>query len=154
MLGAPRSWVDSLIWHHAVHSADLFLWLTGDPEPQIVVMGGQTHPELDCLMDATIVLRAASGAMLSLVCSFNNKGPFGGFYRYICEGGTYHVFRDELKEADGTVVSLDAPGAFAEQTEAFVAWLRGDGPPAPDLQDALPAMRLVAKAAEILGIER
>lgn len=154
MLGQPRSCVDRLIWHHAVHSIDLFLWLTEDPEPQMAVMGGRVHPEMGCLMDATITLRAKSGQMLSLVMSFNNTGPFGGFYRYICEGGTFHVFRDELKNREGMEIPVSGPPAFTAQAQAFVAALGGNAPFSPTPAEALPAMRLAAGAAEALGVTR
>ena len=30
-LGEPRTWTDHLLWHHACHSVDLFLYQTGEP---------------------------------------------------------------------------------------------------------------------------
>ena len=36
-----------------------------------------------------------------MAMSFNNKGPFGGFYRYIGEEETYKVYRDSMTDSDG-----------------------------------------------------
>lgn len=98
-----------------MHFIDLFFWLKEGPEPEMAVVGGRVHPEMGCLMDATITLRTKSGQMLSLGMSFNNTGPFGGCYRYNCEGGTFHVFRDELKDHEGRKIPVSGPQAFTAQ---------------------------------------
>ena len=44
-----------------------------------------------------------------MAMSFNNKGPFGGFYRYIGEEETYKVYRDSMTDSEGKDVrSTDA----------------------------------------------
>lgn len=108
MRGEERNWTDSLVWHHAAHTVDLFIWLTGDPEPAMTCQSGPPHPKMGCLMDAAITLRAASGALMTLALSVNNDGPFGGFYRYICDGGTFHVFRDRMLASSGPSGSVSA----------------------------------------------
>ena len=47
------------------------------------------HPELKIAMDMGIGLKVPSGAICTLSLSFNNKGPHGTFFRYICDNGTY-----------------------------------------------------------------
>ena len=42
-----------------------------------------------------------------MAMSFNNKGPFGGFYRYIGEEETYKVYRDSMTDSEGKDVQLD-----------------------------------------------
>ena len=146
MAGKPRSWVDSLLWHHAAHTIDLFVWLTGDEEPHIIAQAGPDHPELGIPMDVTIGLKAGAGSMagalLTLSMSFNNRGPFGGFYRYIGDTGTYHVFRDELGDHERSPLLLKGE-AFLDQDRAFLAAIRGDSAPAPTPADVLPAMRII-----------
>ena len=39
-----------------------------------------------------------------MAMSFNNKGPFGGFYRYIGEEETYKVYRDSMTDSEGNEV--------------------------------------------------
>ena len=51
---------------------------------------GPLHPELKIAMDMGIQLKVPSGAICTLSLSFNNNGPLGSFFRYICDNGTYH----------------------------------------------------------------
>lgn len=150
MLGKPRSWTDSLLWHHATHTIDLFMWLTEDPAPQSTILAGPRHPELGCIMDMTIGLRAASGSILSLALSFNNDGPFGGFYRYICDNGTFHVFRDALQNADGDDIVVSG-AAFLDQDRAFIGAIRQQSP-ALTISDVLPAMKVVSNLSNLAGV--
>lgn len=149
MLGRPRSWTDSLLWHHAAHSIDLFQWLTDDPTPEATILAGPIHRDLGCIMDLSIALRSRSGAMMSLVMSFNNQGRFGGFYRYICNAGTYHVFRDELRDAENNAIPLTG-AAFLDQNRAFVAAIKGESG-GPDIASVLPSMRTIAALARQVG---
>ncbi|SLN71049.1 4-carboxy-2-hydroxymuconate-6-semialdehyde dehydrogenase [Roseivivax jejudonensis] len=149
MMGKPRTWVDSLIWHHAVHSVDLFLWLTGDTTPDIAALAGPPHPEMGCVMDLAVVLRSRAGTLMTLACSFNNDGPFGGFYRYVCEGGTWHVFRDELTDAGGASVATEGAGGFVSQDQTFLDGIAGHSEFEPTPTTALPAMQIVEKIARI-----
>lgn len=79
MLGQPRSWTDSLLWHHAARAIDLFIWLSGDMAPQAIIQTGPRHLELGCVMDMTIGLKAALGALLSLALSFNHDARLVDF---------------------------------------------------------------------------
>src|SRR5512134_2616253 len=90
-LGQPRSWTDHLLWHHAAHTVDLFQYQAGEPIAECFAVQGPQHPELKIAMDMGIVARTAGGAVLTLSLSFNNDGPFGSFFRYICDNGTYQA---------------------------------------------------------------
>ena len=59
-------------------------------------------------MDMLIQLKTASGKLCSLSLSFNNDGPLGSFFRYICDHGTYIARYDEL--LDGHDRLLDVSG--------------------------------------------
>ena len=50
---------------------------------------GPMHPELGIAMDMSIQLKTDNGALCTLALSFNNDGPFGTFFRYIGDTGTY-----------------------------------------------------------------
>src|SRR5690242_749200 len=82
--GKPRSWTDHLLWHHACHTVDLFSYQSGEKTTQAFAVQGPMHPDLKIAMDMSIGLKSASGAICSLSLSFNNKGPLGTFFRYIC----------------------------------------------------------------------
>jgi 2-hydroxy-4-carboxymuconate semialdehyde hemiacetal dehydrogenase len=93
--GEPRSWTDHLLWHHAAHTVDLFAYQAG-PIVRAHAMQGPIHPDLGIAMDMSIQLQAESGAICTLSLSFNNDGPLGTFFRYICDTGTWIARYDDL----------------------------------------------------------
>ena len=62
---------------------------------------GRCIPSSKIAMDMGILLKAPSGAILTLSLSFNNKGPIGSFFRYICDNGTYQAYYDDLVRRQG-----------------------------------------------------
>ncbi|MBB3139614.1 Gfo/Idh/MocA family oxidoreductase [Halomonas organivorans] len=142
MQGQPRRWVDNLLWHHACHSVDLFAWLLDDPEPEAWGSRGPDHPELGIPMDMSIGLRSRRGVLATLALSFNNRGPFGGFYRYIGEEDTFLAFRDELEDHRGESVPLSGSG-FLDQDREFVAAIREGRAPEASFSSCLPSMRVL-----------
>lgn len=143
MFGEPRTWTDSLLWHHACHTVDLLCWLLDESEFDVWGQRGPDHPELGIPMDISIGMRSRKrGTLLTLAMSFNNKGPFGGFYRYIGEEDTYRAFRDELSDSEGKPVALnDTQAAFEAQDAEFVAAIREGRPGSNNIRTVLPAMR-------------
>ncbi len=98
--GKPRSWTDHLLWHHACHTVDLFQYQTGELVSECYGVQGPIHPELKIAMDMGIVMKTPSGAICTLSLSFNNKGPLGTFFRYICDNGTFIARYDDLLDGD------------------------------------------------------
>jgi 2-hydroxy-4-carboxymuconate semialdehyde hemiacetal dehydrogenase len=144
-LGKPRSWTDHLLWHHACHTVDLFGYQTGEEIVQVQGMQGPKHPELGIAMDMSIGLKAAGGAICTLSLSFNNNGPLGTFFRYICDNGTYIARYDDLvdgneKPIDLTGVAVSKNGIELQDREFFAAIQEGREPNASVAQ-CLPAMR-------------
>src|SRR3546814_13460228 len=86
--GESRSWTDHLLWHHAAHTVDLFAYQAG-PIVAAHAIEGPHHPELGIAMDMSIQLKSESGSICTLSLSFNNDGPLGTFFRYICDHGTW-----------------------------------------------------------------
>ena len=107
-LGQPRSWTDHLLWHHAAHTVDLFQYQTGSPVTEVNAMAGPIDPELGIYLDLSVQLKAESGALCTLALSFNNDGPFGTFFRYIGDTGTYIARYDDL--VTGNDEPVDVPG--------------------------------------------
>jgi len=125
-LGQPRSWTDHLLWHHAAHTVDLFQHQTGEAVIAARALQGPAHPELGIAMDMSIQLKAASGAICTLSLSFNNDGPLGSVFRYICDNGTYVARYDDLddgwgKTIDLSGVALSMNGIELQDREFFAA---------------------------------
>jgi len=132
-LGQPRSWTDHLLWHHAAHTVDLFAYQAGSPIVDAHAMQGPIHPELGIAMDMSIQLRAASGAICTLSLSFNNDGPFGTFFRYIGDTGTYVARYDDLFDGreepiDVSQVDVSTNGIELQDREFFAAIREGRQP--------------------------
>ena len=105
--GEPRSWTDHLLWHHACHTVDLFQYQTGGKAVQAYGLQGPIHPELGIAMDMSIGMKATNGALCTLSLSFNNDGPFGTFFRYICDNGTYLARYDDLFDGNNNQIDLN-----------------------------------------------
>jgi len=144
-LGKPRSWTDHLLWHHACHTVDLFAYQSGEPAAQAFALQGPYHPQLKIAMDMCIGLKTASGAICTLSLSFNNEGPLGTFFRYICDNGTYIARYDELvdgnnKPIDVSKVDVSMNGIELQDRE-FLAAIREKREPNASVAQVLPAMR-------------
>ena len=144
-LGQPRSWTDHLLWHHACHTVDLFQYQTGQTVTQLQALQGPPHPELGIAMDMSIGLKVPSGALCTLSLSFNNEGPFGTFFRYICDHGTYLARYDDLfdgkdQRIDVSHVDVSMNGIELQQREFFDAIREGREPNA-SVGQVLEAMR-------------
>ncbi|KRB49492.1 MAG: Gfo/Idh/MocA family oxidoreductase [Pseudomonadota bacterium] len=144
-LGQPRSWTDHLLWHHAAHTVDLFQYQTGETVSVARAVQGPAHPELGIAMDMSIQLKVPSGAICTLSLSFNNDGPLGTFFRYICDNGTYLARYDDLVDGkeqpiDVSKVDVSMNGIELQDREFFAAIREGREPNASVAQ-VLPAYR-------------
>ena len=145
--GKPRSWTDHLLWHHACHTVDLFHHQTGEVAQQVHALEGPHHPELEIAMDMSIQMRTPSGVLCTLALSFNNDGPQGTFFRYICDNGTYIARYDDL--FDGKDVKIDlskvdvSMNGIELQDREFVAAIREKREPRSSVAQVLPAMEVL-----------
>ena len=147
-LGQPRSWTDHLLWHHAAHTVDLFSYQTGAPVTIAHAVQGPIHPALKIAMDMSIQLKSASGAICTLSLSFNNDGPLGTFFRYICDNGTYIARYDDLvdgkdQKIDVSRVAVSMNGIELQDREFFAA-IRGKREPNASVAQVLPCYRTLA----------
>ena len=131
--GEARSWTDHLLWHHAAHTVDLFRYQAGAPIVKANAVQGPIHPELGIALDMSIQLQAANGAICTLSLSFNNDGPLGTFFRYICDNGTYIARYDDLvtgkeEPVDLTGVTVSNNGIELQDREFVAAILEGREP--------------------------
>ena len=152
--GKPRSWTDHLLWHHACHTVDLFHYQTGETSSAVGAMEGPHHPDLGIAMDMAISLKAPSGALCSLALSFNNDGPLGTFFRYICDEGTYIARYDDLVDGnenpiDVSKVDVSVDGIELQDRE-FVAAIQEGRAPNSSVAQVMPAMEVLDKLEQCL----
>jgi len=145
--GKARSWTDHLLWHHACHTVDLFQYQTGQNISEAHALQGPIHPELGIAMDMSIQLKVPSGAICTLALSFNNEGPLGTFFRYICDNGTYIARYDELidgkdKPIDVSKVAVSMDGIELQDRE-FIAAIQERREPNASIAQILPAMQVL-----------
>jgi 2-hydroxy-4-carboxymuconate semialdehyde hemiacetal dehydrogenase len=146
MHGQPRSWVDNLLWHHGCHSVDLAHWILDEPHWDVWGQKGPDHSELKIPMDLTVAMKSKKGPLFTMAMSFNNKGPFGGFYRYIGEEDTYKVYRDSMTDSEGNEVPFeDTTAAFDRQDIEFVGAIREGREPESSAASVVPTMALLDK---------
>jgi len=156
--GNPRSWTDHLLWHHAAHTVDLFAYQCGEAISDCYALQGPIHPQLNIAMDMSIIAKVPSGAILTLSLSFNNDGPLGSFFRYICDNGTYKAFYDDLSDGkdmkiDVSKVDVSMDGIELEDRE-FIAAIQQKREPNGSLAQVLPCMRVLGKLEKMIDPDR
>jgi 2-hydroxy-4-carboxymuconate semialdehyde hemiacetal dehydrogenase len=152
--GKPRSWTDHLLWHHACHTVDLFHHQTGEVASEVYALQGPMHPELEIAMDMSIIMRVPSGATCTLALSFNNDGPQGTFFRYICDNGTYVARYDDLVDGKDAAIDLRdvdvSMNGIELQDREFVAAIRERREPRSSVAQVLPAMQVLDRLEQCL----
>ena len=147
--GEPRSWTDHLLWHHACHTVDLFQYQTGGKAVQAYGLQGPIHPELGIAMDMSIGMKAADGALCTLSLSFNNDGPFGTFFRYICDNGTYLARYDDLFDGKNNQIDLSDVAVSNNGIELidreFISAIKDGRRPNGCVTEAISAMETLDK---------
>lgn len=144
-LGNPRSWTDHLLWHHACHTVDLFQYQTGEAASHAYGLQGPVHPELGIAMDMSIGLKVPSGAICTLSLSFNNDGPLGSFFRYICDKGTYIARYDDLLDGKNNPIDVSKVDVSLDGIELcdreFIAAIKEKREPNASVSQCLSAMQ-------------
>ncbi len=154
-LGQPRSWTDHLLWHHAAHTVDLFAYQTGGTIVAANAVQGPIHPALGIAMDMSIQLKSSTGAICTLSLSFNNEGPIGTFFRYICDNGTYIARYDDLfdgkdQKIDVSKVDVSMNGIELQDREFFSA-IRAKREPNGSVAQVLPCYRTLYQLEQQLA---
>jgi 2-hydroxy-4-carboxymuconate semialdehyde hemiacetal dehydrogenase len=156
--GQPRSWTDHLLWHHAAHTVDLFQYQAGEQASIASAVQGPIHPDLGIAMDMSIQLRTPSGKICTLSLSFNNDGPLGSFFRYICDNGTYIARYDDLvtgreEPIDVSRVDVSTNGIELQDRE-FVAAIREGREPNSSIAGVLGCYRVLGELETQLASQR
>ncbi len=146
--GEARSWTDHLLWHHAAHTVDLFAYQAGRIV-QANAVEGPIHPELGIAMDMSIQLKSETGAICTLSLSFNNDGPLGTFFRYICDNGTYIARYDDLVNGREEVIDVSkvdvSMNGIELQDREFVAAIREGREPNSSVAQVLDCYRVLGE---------
>ena len=102
-----------------------------------------------------ILMKTPSGKVCTLSLSFNNKGPFGTIFRYICDNGTYVASYDDLNDGDGKKVDVSkvdvSMNGIELQDREFFAAIKEKREPNASVAQALPAMQVLDKLEKILA---
>jgi len=156
--GEPRSWTDHLLWHHAAHTVDLFAYQAGEKIVQVNGIAGPHHPELGIAMDMSIQMKTESGKICTLSLSFNNDGPLGTVFRYICDNGTYIARYDDLvdgseKPIDVSRVDVSVNGIELQDREFFAA-ISESREPNSSVGQLLDCYKILDEVERQLGLSR
>jgi len=116
---------------------------------------GPYHPQLQIAMDMSIGMKTAGGAVCTLSLSFNNDGPLGTYFRYICDNGTYLCRYDDLfngknEQIDVSKVDVSMNGIELQDREFFAAIREGREPNA-SIAQCLPAMETLDRLEQCLN---
>jgi len=150
-----RSGTDHLLWHHACHTVDLFMYQTGETPSEAYALQGPVHPQYGVAMDMSIGLKTPSGKICTLSLSFNNNGPLGTIFRYICDNGTYIARYDDLvdgheKPIDLSQIAVSNNGIELIDRE-FVSAIRQNREPNGSFSQVLPAMEVLDRLERSLS---
>jgi 2-hydroxy-4-carboxymuconate semialdehyde hemiacetal dehydrogenase len=92
-------------------------------------------------------MKTPSGKICTLSLSFNNNGPLGTFFRYICDNGTYIARYDDLfdgRDAPIDVSKVDVSMNGIELIDReFISAIKEGREPNGSLAQCLPAMQVM-----------
>ena len=86
-----------------------------------------------------------------MAMSFNNKGPFGGFYRYIGEEDTFKVYRDSMTDSEGKEVSSKMCRPSTDRTWNSSVPFAKDASQSRARRGCVPTMALLDKIDRAMG---
>jgi 2-hydroxy-4-carboxymuconate semialdehyde hemiacetal dehydrogenase len=90
-----------------------------------------------------------------LSLSFNNDGPIGSPFRYICDNGTYIAFYDDLTDGHANKIDTSKVDAsqngFENQDREFIAAIREKRQPISSVENALTTMRVLDRLEQLLN---
>ena len=108
-------------------------------------------------MDMAVQLRTPSGKICTLSLSFNNDGPLGSFFRYICDNGTYIARYDELVTGREEPVDVSKAGVSGNgielQDREFVAAISEGRQPNAGIADVLDCYRVLGELETQLALQ-
>ncbi len=145
--GRKRHWLDSAHWHHGSHEVDLLLWITGK---EVAEVKGFVEPAGREALDSVILMRTEDAAILTVTESFNSPLEINDYVFFtdkatIVVENSARVLIDGKEESD--IGEAHAP-AVESQNREFLHALKEDREPCPNLDDVLPAMKVLQEAED------
>ena len=114
---------------------------------EVHAVQGPVHPDLGIAMDMSILMKTESGKLCTLSLSFNNDGPLGSYFRYICDNGTYIASYDDLFDGHNNQIDVSGVDVSLNGIELidreFVSAILDNREPNSSLQQCLPAMKIM-----------
>ena len=131
------------------------MYQTGEEVDECFAIHGPIHAELGIAMDMAIVMKSSSGSICTLSLSFNNDGPLGSSFRYICDHGTYlarnyDLFDGKDEQIDVSSVDVSMNGIELVDREFFAA-IKEEREPNGSIAQCLPTMRVLDRIEKQLS---
>jgi 2-hydroxy-4-carboxymuconate semialdehyde hemiacetal dehydrogenase len=106
----------------------------------------------------SIQLGTAAGQLCTLALSFNNEGPFGTFFRYIGDTGTYIARYDDLVDGDENPIDVSdvdvSMNGIELQDREFVAAVIEGREPNASVASVLPCYEVLDEIEAQLVAQR
>jgi 2-hydroxy-4-carboxymuconate semialdehyde hemiacetal dehydrogenase len=103
----------------------------------------------------SIGMKTPNGAVCTLSLSFNNDGPLGTFFRYICDNGTYLAHYDDLYDGRENQIDLSDVAVSSNGIELidreFISAIQDGREPNGSVHDTLNAMRTLDRIEKSFG---
>jgi 2-hydroxy-4-carboxymuconate semialdehyde hemiacetal dehydrogenase len=130
------------------------MYQSGEPIADVYAIAGPVSDTLGINMDMGIIMRTPSGKICNLSLSFNNDGPLGTNFRYICDNGTYTAFYDEMKTGHGEPVDVSGIDVSEDGIELmereFFSAIKEGREPNGSVQQILPTMEIMEKVQQMV----
>ena len=144
-------WPDNAIWHHGSHTVDAVMDLLGETEVRDLHVGyGKPHPAVGVPIDWNLHWRTHGGVLVSVSLSHNADWRVHD-YRLICEEETL-ICENGARCATPKGILLDArdgPRPIHVQDREFITAIRGNRPPAVDVDAVLSTVRVLQSAWDV-----
>jgi 2-hydroxy-4-carboxymuconate semialdehyde hemiacetal dehydrogenase len=139
-----RSWIDNILWHHACHQVDASLWVLGlDRGEDVGACFGRAHPDFGMAMDLSLTFRSTSRQLMTHTLTYNTSKVIWEL-RFVTDQGLFTFSNGELLDQSGrTVVPVVSVRDVSRQDAAILAALESDQPSEFDLDQVMPAMRVL-----------
>ena len=155
--GEPRTWADSILWHHACHYVDTIYTLFREPDLEVWGQVSPNHDRLGIPMDLTIGMRSRDGCLVTGGVSFNNHGPIHYNMRLIGEEETLCARSEDgaLYDHAGNILAEEqSAGRFDKQCREFFDAIKGRRKPQTSFAECLPVMAILARLQQSIDAKR
>jgi len=139
-----RSWIDNILWHHACHQVDASLWVLGlETGEDVGACLGRAHPDFGMTMDLSLTFRSTSRQLVTHTLTYNTSEVVWEL-RFVTDQGLFTFLNGELLDQSGrTVGPVVSVRDVSRQDDAIFAALESDLPSEFDLDQVMPAMRVI-----------